>query len=157
VKTMTATTGGLWTAVGGIVDQTRATLALEGPNLDPEAMTDLMGVAPTRSHRRGDPIGAGRDDIRPTGDWLLEINVSAPEEAEAALSQLFALLPKGDDVWTELNASYRVHLNLMMVVKAWNRGFQLSAPLLHEVTRRGLAVTFEVYAEPQQLPSACFV
>jgi hypothetical protein len=153
---MTATTEGLWTAVGGVIDETRATLSLQGATLDPDAVTRFLGVNPTRSHRPGEPIGAGREETRAAGDWMLEVNVSAPEEAEAALSKLFAMLPETDEVWAELNANYRVSLNLMMVVKAWNRGFQLSAPLLSEVTRRGLALSFEVYAEPQQMPSACF-
>jgi hypothetical protein len=153
---MTATTEGLSTAIGGIVDETRATLTLQGTTLDPDRVTRLLGTSPTRSHRRGEAVGAGREETRAAGDWMLEVNVSAPEEAEAALSKLFAMLPETDEVWAELNANYRVSLNLMMVVKAWNRGFQLSAPLLSEVTRRGLALSFEVYAEPQQMPSACF-
>jgi hypothetical protein len=145
---MTASTEGLWTAVGGIVDETRATLALQGAELDPSAVTARLGVAPTRCHRQ--------DETRATGDWLLEVNVQAPEDADTALSKLFAMLPEDGVVWAELHSAYRVSLTLMMVVKAWNRGFRLSDALLAEVTRRGLSVNFEVYAEPQQMPSACF-
>lgn len=138
------------------MDETRATLTLQGAELDPEELTRILGVLPTRSHRRGDPFGAGREETRAAGDWMLEVNVAAPDEAETVLSKLFAMLPEGNAFWADLNAGYRVSLDLMMVVKAWNRGFQLSAPMLQEVARRGLALTFEVYAEPQQLPSACF-
>ncbi|MGE0056523.1 MAG: DUF4279 domain-containing protein [Dehalococcoidia bacterium] len=153
---MTTTSDLRWTATGGVIDETRATLTLQGADLDPEELTRLMGVTPTRSHRRGDLIGAGREETRPSGDWVLEVNVRAPEETDAVLSKLFAMLPESDAAWAELNSRYQVSLHLMMVAKAWNRGFQLSTPLLQEVARRGLALTFEVYAEPQQLPSACF-
>lgn len=152
---MTATTEGLWTAVGGIIDETRVTLTLQGADLDPAAVTALAGVEPTRSHRRGEALGPGREEMRQYGDWVLEVNVNAPEDAELALAKLFASLP-GDAFWNDLTAKYRTSLTLMMVVKAWNRGFQLSASTLQEVARRGLTLSFDVYAEPQQLPSACF-
>jgi hypothetical protein len=145
---MTASTEGLWTAVGGIVDETRATLAPQGAELDPSAVTARLGVAPTRCH--------WQDETRATGDWLLEVNVQAPEDADTALSKLFAMLPEDGGVWAELHSAYRVSLTLMMVVKAWNRGFRLSDALLAEVTRRGLSLNFEVYAEPHQMPSPCF-
>jgi hypothetical protein len=144
-----------WTAVGGVVDETRLTLSVQGIELDPDALTSRLGVTPTRTQRRGEPVGKGRDETFTAGLWSLELRVEAPEEADAVISRLLAMLPEDGAFWAGLQSSYRVRLNLMLVVKHWNRGFQLSASLLQEIARRGLALEFDVYAEPQPMASAC--
>jgi hypothetical protein len=141
---------------GGPVDETKVTLSLRSLDLDPEEVTRSTGIMPTRSRRRGDAVGSGRSETHLDGFWSYEHKVLAPEEANAALSQLLGLLPADDAFWSSLREEHDVTLSLTMVVKAWNRGFALDAGLVQELGRRGLALVFEVYAEPQQLASACF-
>lgn len=153
---MTTSSEARWTAVGGVVDQTRATLSLIGEDLDPAAITEAMGVDPSASYRKGDRISVAREDTRQAGLWALQVDVTAPEDAETAVARLLAMLPAGTEFWANLQGRYRIELNLTVVVKAWNRGFVMPAPVVEELARRGLSLTVEVYAEPQAMPSACF-
>ncbi len=140
---------------GGMVDEAKAALTLQGADLDPAEITALLGVEPHVSHRKGEPISKWRSEIRQSGIWSIEVAVKAPDEVAAALSQLLTMLPSDRDLWASLNQRYRVDVTLMIIVKAWNRGFELPAAVIEELGARGLSVTCQVYAEPQTLASGC--
>lgn len=150
--TSTAGTGRI---TSGVVDEAMATLSLQGDDLDPQEVTDLLGVTPHKSHRKGEPISKWRDDQHAHGAWSYEVRLKAPDGPDAALSQLLAMLPSDLELWASLTQRYQARVDLALVVKAWSRGFDLPAPVIQQLAARGLAVWCEVYAEPQPLASGC--
>lgn len=77
----------------------RVTLRVIGSDLDPHAVTRLLGISPTESFRRGDPRGSfvrGEGvPVRQRGGWLLSKDVGELAGIDAALRSMPALIPIG--------------------------------------------------------------
>jgi hypothetical protein len=61
---------------GGLVDESRLTLAIYGDELDPDEISRLLGCAPTRARRRGDARRSGPP--WPQGAWLFSVEGKSP-------------------------------------------------------------------------------
>jgi len=146
---------GRWATLGGVVDQVRASLHFRGEDLDPDALTRLLGISPRYAYRKGDRTSAAREEPRQTGYWSAEVEVSAPDDVDEAVSRLLGMLSVDSQTWQSLVERYRPGVSVMVVVKAWNRGFMLPSSVIGRLAERGLWVECDIYAEPQPLPSAC--
>jgi hypothetical protein len=139
--------------VGGPIDETHVTLAVYGDDLDPDAVTALLGCSPTRAHRQGDPKGPRSPPAR-RGGWFLESRGTAPTDAESLTRSLLDKLPADDAVWTKVHAAYEVQLRLGLFMNAWNRGFDLSVELVARVAALKLPLLFDIYADEGKPKSA---
>ena len=95
--------------VGGLVDETRVTIAIHGEDLDPVEVTKILGCAPSRSRRRGDPRPRNLAPW-PSGAWLLSIEGRAPLEPEQVLSELLDRLPTDAAMSQSLRSRFDVAL-----------------------------------------------
>jgi hypothetical protein len=131
---------------GGPIDRTRVTLAVHGDDLDPDAVTALLGRTPTDAHRRGDRKGPRSPPYR-CGGWFLVLEGTAPEDAESLTRALLEALPADHAIWTKLHAAYELQLWLGLFVKHWNRGLDLSVELLTRLATLKIPLVFDIYVE----------
>jgi hypothetical protein len=131
--------------VGGPVDEFGACVAVYGEDLDPEAVSALLGCSPTSSHRRGD-----RRSLRSVpykrGGWFLELRGRAPDCPDELVAKLLSQLPAEEPVWLRLGERYEVQLRLGIHMRGWNRGFDLSPALVAKAARLHARVGFDIYA-----------
>jgi hypothetical protein len=135
--------------VGGDVDEVHVTLVFNGEDLDPEAISRLLGCSPTRSHRKGE-ARAGRSAIAgpwEAGVWLLTVEGKAPQTANELLVELLRRIPDDETLWIELSTRWRVSILFGLFLEQWNRGFELDARLIERVARMHASLGFDIYAE----------
>jgi len=132
--------------VGGLVDETRVTLGVYGPELEPDEISTLLGCTPTSAHRCGD---LRRNGIPPwpQGAWLLSVEGKAPTGPEELIELLTARLPGESAIWERLTAKYSVRVTLGLFTGDWNRGFELSPSSISRLAAIGARVGFDIYAD----------
>lgn len=92
-------------------------LYVQGEDLDPEEITRLLRVEPTRSHCRGTPrtLSDGRVALERIGVWVWKVGVDTPDaQLEDCLRQFVATfepvavhlnsLPHADSCWIDVHA-----------------------------------------------------
>jgi hypothetical protein len=138
-----------WIGVGGLVDVSRVCIGIYGDALDPERLTRQLGLAPTRSHRNGDPIESARvPNTYKTGAWVLDLGDAEGQDPEDAILHLLQWLPEDVAVWRELTASFDVRIGLSLVLKEWNRGFSLSPIVMEKLASLGVRMDVELWHMP---------
>ena len=130
--------------VGGIVDESSATLAVYGETLEPEEITSILGVAPTSSFRRGHKRGP-RSPAMPHGAWFIEVRGTAPDGPESQLLNLLAQLPQSSDIWHQLTQRFQVQVRVALHLEGWNRGFAIDKALLTRLAQMGIDLQFDIY------------
>ncbi len=131
--------------VGGLVEETSVCLAVYGEDLDPAAVTALLGSSPTSAHRRGDRRGP-RSPPAKGGGWFLEVRGKAPEGPDELALALLGRLPEDESVWIKLCELYEVQLRFGIHMTGWNRGFGLSPATTTRVASLRASMVFNIYA-----------
>jgi hypothetical protein len=134
--------------VGGLVDSSSASLCLYGEMLEPDGVSQLLGVQPTTAIRRGDKRGP-RSPESPRGVWILRVEGDAPAGPEQHLRQLLMRLPTDRATWEAVRSHYEVRISVGIHINAWNRGFVLGPELLRSVAALGLELDFDIYANAE--------
>lgn len=131
---------------GGLVEETKISLGIHGPDVDPSAIAKLLGVEPTSQHRAGEARRSGppwRD-----GAWLFCVEAKAPRGPEEAARELLAALPPADAAcWTQLRSEHRFLLKVAVFFGGWKRGFGLSEETLQQLACIAGSVDFDLYAD----------
>lgn len=133
---------------GGLVDQSRLTLAIHGEDLDPDEISRLLGCAPTSAHRRGDSRRLGPPWAK--GAWLLSVEGKSPTGPEELVHLLFARLPTDEVLWSGLRRRFRLQLMFGIFTERWNRGFELSPEAVRRIVSIGAGVGLDIYANLQE-------
>lgn len=136
---------------GGLVDETCATLAVYGEELEPDDITAMLGCAPTSSHRRGDRRGK-RSPPAKRGGWLLEHRGKRPDGPEELTAVLLDQVSKDPAVWKALVERYDVQLRLGIHITGWNRGFGLSSALVGRIAALGPSIDVDLYSYDPEEP-----
>jgi len=131
--------------VGGPVDESSATLAVYGRDLEPDDVTSILGVQPTHSFRRGFKRGS-RSPAKPHGAWFLEVRGGAPDGPGVQLETLLSKLPQSADVWRQLSARYTVELRMALHFQGWNKGFGFNKLVIERLAALGIDLEFELFA-----------
>jgi hypothetical protein len=132
----------------GNVPRLRISLRIVGDDLDPDFITQQLGVAPTESGRRGEPndrAGGGRPSRREIGVWIYRVSVTADTELGDALDQLLAAMPQDATLWEELTSTYAVDVLCGVFLEADNQSTTIPADVLERLGRLGLALAFELH------------
>ena len=129
---------------GGMVDETRVSLAIYGDDLDPEAVSGILGCAPTRCHRKGD---RHRQDSPPfsMGAWILTVEGKAPHGPSELIDKLLERFPSDPAFWQPLIEQYRVSVRVGIHTAGWNRGFDITAAAVAALARTGSELGFDLY------------
>lgn len=129
-----------------IVDEASVSLCVFGEDLDPAEVTRLLGVAPTRTHRRGDRTEAqSRPSVQ--GAWIRQVRCEAPVTPEAALRRLLDSIPRDHDAWLQLAAEASVQVRVACHFTRWNKGFSFSPDVVRRLGELGLEVRFAFYGD----------
>lgn len=132
------------TEVGGLVDESRATLALYGDDLDPDGVSKMLGCAPSHAHRKGDRRGGTAVPFS-SGAWLLTVETKAPKGPDAAIATLLARFPETPEFWRPVLDKFSVSIRVGIHTCGWNRGFGLPADIVARVGRIGVPIDFDLY------------
>lgn len=136
--------------VGGLVDESRVTLVVYCADSNPAEVSDLLAVAPSRSHRQGDRAGPRSPPFK-TGAWFLEQHGQAPVGPDKLLRRLLAQLPDPSaPVWAQLHERFEPHLLFGLFSSQWNRGFTISSECAAKLGLLGLRLEFDIYADTDE-------
>ncbi len=145
--------------LGGQVDKSRVALRVFGDDVDPQQISKLLGHKATTGRLKGERCISkftGKERIAPAGSWILQ----APEAKKASLDRqiawLFKRLSKRLVIWKRLNSRYRVDIFCGLFLDGFNRGISLSPTTLFELGRRGISISFDIYADCSPEESAWF-
>ena len=133
---------------GGIVDETKATLALYSDELDPAEVSQYLGVNPKWARKKGEKIGE-RSPPAKTGFWLFEIQVHEPKGPEEAICELLAHFPQDVKWWQALAKKYRVELRLGIFFTGFNRGFEISTETAYKIANTGAKTVYDLYPDSE--------
>jgi hypothetical protein len=131
-------------SVGGPVDEAEPTLCVYGDDLDPDDVTRLLGSPPSRSHRKGDILGA-MGSLARTGAWLLESPGQQSGELESRIHELLSRVTTDREAWHQLSQRHSIRMSCMLTLREWSRGLSLSADLLGTLASRGIQLDLSIY------------
>ena len=126
-------------------------------DLDPSEVTSLLGIAPSRSGRKGDPVLRPTGEVerhRRVGSWILDLEPEADWTIEESISALLAPLPKDASVWECLSARYSIEIICYVFVHGVIQGFVLSPDLLRLVGSFGIKLGVDIFCRPDEEQAA---
>jgi hypothetical protein len=135
----------------GNIPRLRISLRILGDDLDPDFLTQQLGVAPTESGRRGEPndrAGGGRPSSREIGLWIYRVSAAPDTELGDALDQLLAAMPQDATLWEELTSTYAVDVFCGVQLEADSQSTAIPADVLERLGRLGLALVFDLHSAP---------
>jgi len=147
--------GTVW--FGGEPERAKLCLRVCGDELDPEEITQLIGRAPSRSQRKGQPALDGSGQVRRlarTGSWLLDFPLSSGTTIAEGIEALVAGLLSDREVWATIAQRFRLELLCDVFVRGVNQGFTLPAQVLEMLTRRCIELSVDIYGESDQEQAA---
>jgi hypothetical protein len=131
----------------GQLEHTRASLRIFGENLNPDEITALLGVSPTKSYRKGEPRSSREGSpARPEGSWHLSCDPAWPGNLDAQINELLSNTTDDPLVWRTINEQYRADLFTGLFMDSSNDGLTLMPETLAAVGQRGLAIAFDIYS-----------
>lgn len=129
------------------IGRTRASLRIFGDDLDPDAISKLLGASPTLSSRKGGVRidSRGIEHTERTGRWLLQADCRRPGGLDCQIVELFSQLTSDIAVWRSLAARFKADIFCGLFMEESNEGFELRAETLVMIGSRGLSVDFDIY------------
>lgn len=130
-----------------LVARTVATLRFFGDDLEPEAVSRLLGRPPSAGGRKGEAIKSektGRERTLRTGSWRLEVGDREPGDLDGQIDEIVSQLSKDVSHWRGL-ARYQPDLFVGVFLNQPNEMIELSAKSILLLAERGIGVTFDIY------------
>jgi hypothetical protein len=125
-------------------DEYRATLVIQGPNLDLEGISNTLGVAPTHVHRRGELSKTKRpfpDDM-----WSCSSPLARNDSLDEHLKWLEHTFSAHYEFLRTLCINAQVYVYCGYTTEAEQSSFTLSAEALSLITELGISMDFHVLA-----------
>ncbi len=141
--------------LGGPIDWFTASLQVIGDDLDPDQVTNLLGLKPSRSQRRGVPVlrPDGSERYTPQfGRWTRDLKPTQTDEWDIVevIQLLFKDLPEDLATWNELARTCRVRVAFGLNVPDSNREFELEPEVLRFLLARNASIWFDIYCEQEE-------
>lgn len=115
-----------------------------GPDLDPALITQVLGLPPSQSGRKGDPIVAvlpgGRSLSRPSTSGYWCIDITPDPDADAALVGVLDRLSCDSAVLKRLAASWQGQVVIHEAGPGASRHSVLSADTLSRLSDLGISI-----------------
>jgi len=138
-----------------VADLVRATFRIFGENFDPDAVSDWLGLAPTKIHRNGDPKpGAARWEERygeaPTpyreGAWLLSTEDYLDADARKPIDELLELLePRRDEFQRLIESGCFLDIFVFWPNHVGHGGPSLDASQMLRMGALGISISWDIY------------
>jgi hypothetical protein len=129
-----------------VVSRTRASLRISGDDLEPAALTGALECQPTKAHRKGDVVN-GRS--KTFGLWLLEASPQEPGDLNGQIREVLAKTTPNIAVWVQLRQRFRVDLFCGIFLDREIEGLSIDASLLEALGSRGIELSLDIYAGPE--------
>lgn len=139
---------GLFARMGGSFNRAFFLLELYSDELDPQEVTDVLGISPTRSFRKGDERPKGSQYYR-SGGWILdsgEVKLTDEDAGDQHLVDWIASLPREAEVWQSLQR-FEPRVRLVLYTDQMNAEFKLKPLAASELSSRGLTLLIDPYLE----------
>jgi hypothetical protein len=141
---------GLAYLCGGEMDFAEFCLDITSDDLDPKEITEALGVQPTYCHLKGATNRTGKA-VYKFGRWQFSSgrrDARSGSSVYEAFDAFTRTLPGAEAPWPQINAKHDARIMVTLWMRTWNREFDLSSFALTELGRRGLALHFDTYLEP---------
>jgi len=126
-----------------------ATLLVQGDELDPTKVTELLGAPATRSWRKGEDIRM-RPELPPRygrqGHWRREATPTQPANLDSQVLELLGILSGDVHVWQQLCAKFKVSLFCGWFMAEGNEGVEIAPSTLVLLGERGISLDLDMYA-----------
>lgn len=135
-------------SVGGPARAVRTSLRISGDDLDPDDITNQLGVRPTLAQKKGDEIvDTGQQRVADTGVWLLAGKQSAHGTLEQEITAILDLLTDDLRVWHSLTRRFKVDCfcGVFFEQESSGGGFSLSPSLMKALVERNISIGFDLY------------
>ena len=132
------------------ISRTRASIRIFGDDLDPDAISALLGALATSSTRKGETYVSklGAVQTARTGRWLLQAAPRQPGDLDSQLVALLSSLTSDAEVWRSLVARFKADIFCGLFIKEMNEGLSLRPETLEMIGSRGLPLGFDIYCSP---------
>ena len=138
---------GLFARMGGPFNRSFFIAEIYGDELNPDEVSSILGVSPTKCYRKGDETPRG-SQYRRTGAWFMDSGeqlLSEEEPGANLFEQWVSSLPKDREAWDTLKERFDVRIRLVGYTDQMNAEFLLTPTAAAELASRGLAVVFDPY------------
>jgi hypothetical protein len=125
-------------------------LLIQGDDLVPLEVTQLLGQEPKRGVKRGETFVGhnGRNVTAKTGQWVVGTGYREPPCIDEQISELLSSLPESISVWDDLTRRFDCYVcvGAYFANDSWTGGILLEAQTLRLLGERGLAIDFDLYS-----------
>lgn len=141
-------------ASGVDVPRLQVALRIRGSALDPDFLTQQLGVQPTTSGREGDgredpdPLdddSAGPPRGRDTGEWTYRLDVPPDTDLGEVVGLLLAAFPEDAVLWEEITSTYTAEVCCGVYLQGDAQHTTIEADVLGALAKRSLAVRFDFH------------
>lgn len=124
----------------------RTSLRISGDTLDPDFLSQQLGMAPAFSASKGDRHGrGGRDEFHERGIWVYRVDVPPGTELGDAIHSLLERLPEDSTLWGEITSSYQVDVFCGIFLQGDNQSTIIGPEVLTALSRRGFLLHLDLY------------
>jgi Domain of unknown function (DUF4279) len=117
---------------GGLVDRSRVTLRVMGPDVDVRLVSELL------QHESEQFKGQG---------WRLRVLKAKPADLDGQIESLLSKLNPDVSAWRELTRLYRVDVFCGLFLERPNRGLQLAPTTMLRLAERNVTLSLDIYAD----------
>ncbi len=123
----------------------KVSLRIQGDELIPDRVTQLVDCVPTQSHAKGDNIET-RNFVRsaPTGVWILQEDKA--HLLDKAINDLFNRIEENQETWKAITSKFRAEILIGVFLSGIQNGFTLSEKTVRRVASLGIALSFDMYS-----------
>jgi hypothetical protein len=136
------------------VPRLQVALRIRGSSLDPDFLTQQLGVQPTTSGRQGDaredadPLDEDRARAsrgRETGEWTYRLDVPPHTDLGEVLGLLLGAFPEDAVLWEEITSTYTAEVCCGVFLQGDAQRTTIEADILAALAKRSLAVRFDFH------------
>lgn len=128
------------------IPRLRVSLRIRGDTLDPDFLTQHLGVAPSFGARKGELIARrGRERLQTTGVWTYRLEVQPATELGDAIAHLLSVLPEDATLWQEITSSFTADVFCGVFLQNDNQSTVIQPEVLSALGRRGLPLSFDLF------------
>jgi len=128
------------------IPRLRVALRIRGDALDPDFLSQQLGVAPSFSARKGEVIARrGRERLQVTGVWTYRLEVPPGTELGDAVERLLSALPEDATLWEEITSSFTADVFCGAFLEDDNQSTVIHPDVLAALGRRGLPLSLDLY------------
>lgn len=130
------------------VHRTAASLRFHGDDLDPEEISRILGVQPTKGVKKGGTFTTpkGKEVVAWTGFWRLNAPDEYPRDLDKQVATLFAALSTDLEAWRALSLRFGGNIFVGLFLSGFNEEQSLSPTTTYAIGRRGLALDLDIYS-----------